>query len=81
MTDPRTTYAATIAARLDELAALEPEGVRLARQALQRAQDELRRHMTAGEPPDVVEATRERVRRCHDLLERRWHDAAVSVAS
>jgi hypothetical protein len=29
-------------------------------------------------PQPIVEATRYRVRRCHDLLEQRWHDAAVA---
>jgi hypothetical protein len=81
MTDPRTDRIAAIARRLDELAPLEPIGVRLARQALERAQNELHMHLRRGMAQDVVEATRERVRRCHDLLEARWHDAAASVAA
>lgn len=80
MTDPRTDRIAAIAARLDQLQPLEPVGVRLARAALERAQAELHTHLRAGAPLEVVEATRERVRRCHDLLEQRWHDAAVTVA-
>lgn len=81
MSDPRTERLATIFARLDELADLEPLGVRLARRALQRAQDELHTHLRARATSDVVEATRERVRRCHDLLEQRWHDAATRRAA
>ena len=80
MTDPRTDRIAAIAARLDELAPLEPIGVRLARGALQRAQHELHGHLRRGMPQHVVDAARERVRRCHDLLEQRWHDAALTVA-
>jgi hypothetical protein len=80
MHDPRTDRIAAIAARLDELAPLEPAGVRLARRALERAQNELHGHLQRRAPQHVVEATRERVRRCHDLLERRWHDAAATVA-
>ena len=80
MPDPRTERLALIFARLDELAPLEPPAVRHARHALERAQDELRGHVARRAPQDVVEATRERVRRCHDLLERRWHDAAAAVS-
>jgi phage shock protein A len=70
-----------IADRLIDLAMPEPPGVRLARHALERAQSELHALLRRRAPADVVEATRERVRRCHDLLEQRWHDAATSVAS
>ena len=78
MTDPRTDRIALLAERLDQLQPLEPIGVRLARRALERAQRELHTHLRAGAALDVIEATRERVRRCHDLLEQRWHDAALS---
>lgn len=81
MTDPRTDRIAAIAARLDQLQPLEPIGVRLARGALERAQRELHAHLRRRAPQDVVDACRERVRRCHDLLEQRWHDAATAVAA
>lgn len=78
MSDPRTDR---IAARLDQLQPLEPVGVRHARAALARAQNELHAHLRARAAQDVVDAARERVRRCHDLLEQRWHDAALTVAT
>ncbi len=77
MTDPRTARIAAIAARLDELAPLEPVGVRLARRALDVAQRHLHDQLRRGEPDRIVDATRYRVQRAHDLLESRWHDAAV----
>ena len=78
MTDPRTDRIATIAARLHALTPLEPVGVRLARRALQNAQRDLHDQLRRGAPGPIVDATRYRVQRTHDLLEARWHDAAVS---
>lgn len=77
MTDPRLARIAVIAARLHELAPLEPAAVRTARHALERAQAELHTQLRTGQPAAVVDATRYRVMRAHDLLEQRWHDAAL----
>ncbi len=57
----------------------EPLGVTLAREALEAAQRELHAQIAAGLPDAVVDATRYRVLRCHDLLEQRWHDAALTA--
>jgi len=77
VTDPRTARIALLAARLAELAPLEPVDVRLARRALETAQRELHDQLRRGEPARIVDATRYRVQWAHDLLESRWHDAAV----
>jgi hypothetical protein len=80
MSDHRTDRIAAIAERLVALEPLEPVGVRLARAAHRQAQDELHRLIADGAEPQVIDATRYRVLRAHDLIEQRWHDAAVSVA-
>jgi hypothetical protein len=77
MTDPRTARIAALAERLTGLQPLEPVTVRLARRALESAQRDLHTQMSRRADARIVDATRYRVQRAHDLLEARWHDAAL----
>jgi hypothetical protein len=80
MSDPRTDRIAAIAARLEALAPLEPLAVRLARRAHELARVQLHERQAAAAPHEQVEALRYRVLRTHDVLEQRWHDAALGAA-